>query len=106
MNWAALGAIAELIGGVAVLITLVYLATQVRQINQMQRQQISTEQTNRYHANVSCHFRDQNPHSRYKTGFFSVRFSGKYSMSQMWCKQSYMGSKSTDREWLLLSTDG
>ena len=59
MNWDALGAIAELIGGVAVLITLVYLATQVRQSNQMQRQQISTEQTNRYHANA--HILASNP---------------------------------------------
>ena len=59
MNWDALGAIAELIGVVAVLITLVYLATQVRQSNQMQRQQISTEQTNRYHSN--SHLLASNP---------------------------------------------
>ncbi len=31
MNWEAFGAIAEMIGGVAVLVTLVYLALQVRQ---------------------------------------------------------------------------
>lgn len=51
MNWEALGAIAELIGGVAVLVTLVYLALQVRQNNQMQRQQILAHQTNHYVAN-------------------------------------------------------
>ena len=31
MNWDALGAIAELIGGIATVVTLVYLATQIRQ---------------------------------------------------------------------------
>ena len=31
MNWTALGAIGELVGGVAVIGTLIYLATQVRQ---------------------------------------------------------------------------
>jgi len=52
MNWEAIGAIAELIGGLAVLVTLVYLALQVRQNNQMQRQQISAHQTNHYVANT------------------------------------------------------
>ena len=47
MNWDALGAIAELIGGIAVLITLVYLSIQVKQNSRMQRQQNVTEQTNR-----------------------------------------------------------
>ncbi len=47
MNWDAIGAIAELIGGIAVLITLIYLSIQVKQNSQMQRQQNVTEQTNR-----------------------------------------------------------
>ena len=47
MNWEAIGAIAELIGGVAVLITLIYLSIQVMQNSRMQRQQNVTEQTNR-----------------------------------------------------------
>jgi hypothetical protein len=47
MNWEAIGAIAELIGGVAVLITLIYLSIQVRQNSRIQRQQNVTEQTNR-----------------------------------------------------------
>jgi hypothetical protein len=47
MNWEAIGAIAELIGGFAVLVTLVYLSIQVKQNSQMQRQQNITEQTNR-----------------------------------------------------------
>ena len=47
MNWEAIGAIAELIGGIAVLATLIYLAVQIRQTNRMQRQQICIEQTNR-----------------------------------------------------------
>ncbi len=32
MNWGALGAIGELAGGVAVVITLVYLAMQLKQV--------------------------------------------------------------------------
>ena len=47
MNWDAMGAIAELIGGIAVLATLVYLAIQVKQNNFMQKQQTITTQTNR-----------------------------------------------------------
>ena len=47
MNWEAIGAVAELIGGVAVLITLIYLSIQVKQNSRMQRQQNVTEQTNR-----------------------------------------------------------
>jgi hypothetical protein len=47
MNWEAIGAIAELTGGIAVLVTLLYLAVQIRQTNRMQRQQICIEQTNR-----------------------------------------------------------
>ncbi len=47
MNWDALGAIAELIGSIAVLITLAYLSIQVKQNSRMQRQQNVTEQTNR-----------------------------------------------------------
>ena len=31
MNWTAIGAIGELVGGIAVIGTLIYLATQVRQ---------------------------------------------------------------------------
>ena len=47
MNWEAVGAIAELIGGLAVLVTLIYLSIQIKQNSQMQRQQNITEQTNR-----------------------------------------------------------
>jgi hypothetical protein len=47
MNWEVIGAIAELIGGVAVLVTLIYLSIQVKQSSRMQRQQNVTEQTNR-----------------------------------------------------------
>jgi hypothetical protein len=31
MNWEAVGAVAEMIGGIAVLVTLIYLALQLRQ---------------------------------------------------------------------------
>ena len=37
MNWGALGAIGEICGAIAVLITLLYLATQIRQTNKMAR---------------------------------------------------------------------
>jgi hypothetical protein len=47
MNWEAIGAIGESVGGIAVLVTLLYLAVQIRQTNRMQRQQICIEQTNR-----------------------------------------------------------
>lgn len=39
MNWDALGAIAELVGALAVLITLIYLALQVRQNNRLMQAQ-------------------------------------------------------------------
>lgn len=47
VNWEALGAVAEFIGGIAVLITLIYLAIQVRQNNQMARETILRNQTDR-----------------------------------------------------------
>ena len=47
MNWEALGAIAEFIGGIAVLITLIYLAIQIKQNNQMARETILRNQTDR-----------------------------------------------------------
>ena len=39
MNWEALGAIAELLGAIAVFVTLAYLAVQVRQSNIVTREQ-------------------------------------------------------------------
>ena len=51
MNWDALGAVAELIGGVAVLITLVYLAVQVRHAQRIQRQTLLSNQTAHWVAN-------------------------------------------------------
>ena len=39
MNWDALGAIGELVGAVAVVLSLLYLATQVRQANKLARGQ-------------------------------------------------------------------
>ena len=37
MNWEAVGALAELIGAAGVILSLIYLATQVRQSNQESR---------------------------------------------------------------------
>ena len=39
MNWDALGALAEMIGATAVLITLIYLAIQIRQTKELARSQ-------------------------------------------------------------------
>ena len=39
MNWEALGAVAELLGAIAVFVTLAYLAVQVRQSNIVTREQ-------------------------------------------------------------------
>jgi hypothetical protein len=47
MNWDALGAVAEMISGIAVLITLIYLAIQVRQNTAMSREAILRNQTDR-----------------------------------------------------------
>ena len=61
MNWEAVGAVAEMIGGIAVLVTLIYLALQLRQNSDLleqntriARQAILRSQTDRYIAN--CHF--------------------------------------------------
>lgn len=43
MNWDALGAIAELIGAIAVVLTLLYLAVQIRQSNRLSRFQTSRD---------------------------------------------------------------
>ena len=42
INWDAAGAIGEIIGAVAVVATLVYLARQMRQNNDLQRMQVSS----------------------------------------------------------------
>lgn len=51
MNWDAFGAIAEMIGGIAVVVTLVYLAIQVRYANRTQRQTLLSNQTAHWVAN-------------------------------------------------------
>ena len=47
VNWEAVGAIAEMLGAVAVFLTLAYLAVQVRQSNIVTREQAQ------YHASKS-----------------------------------------------------
>jgi hypothetical protein len=39
MNWAAIGAIGEIVGAVAVVVTLAYLAIQVRQNTRMMQRE-------------------------------------------------------------------
>jgi len=48
MNWDAVGAIAELVGALAVVATLVYLATQIRQSNLSARVGFRLEMTRQY----------------------------------------------------------
>jgi hypothetical protein len=50
MNWDAIGAIAELLGAIGVIASLVYLATQIRQ----SREQMS--QNTRHAGNPGCQF--------------------------------------------------
>ena len=48
MNWEALGAIGELVGAAAVIATLLYLATQIRQNNTSQRVAAKLEMTRQF----------------------------------------------------------
>ena len=47
INWEAMGAVAELIGGAAVLVTLIYLSIQVKQNTAIAREAILRNQTDR-----------------------------------------------------------
>ena len=48
MNWDAIGAVGEILGAIAVLITLIYLATQVRRSNELSRFNASKEVMNQF----------------------------------------------------------
>lgn len=50
MNWDAIGAVGELIGATAVLVTLIYLATQIKQTNKMARFETTREITGQFNA--------------------------------------------------------
>ena len=52
MNWDAIGAVGEIIGATAVFITLLYLATQVRQANSHARAQTRQRMTEQAQAEV------------------------------------------------------
>ena len=49
MNWDAIGAIAELLGALGVIITLIYLARQIVQANRIGRASVVRELQQRYH---------------------------------------------------------
>ena len=51
MNWDAIGAIGEIIGAIAVLITLVYLAFQVRQSNKLAKMEMHEDSISHYLQN-------------------------------------------------------
>lgn len=61
MNWDAVAAIGELVGAVAVLITLVYLATQIRQNTQAMRRQAAQQTFHLSFEEVALFTRDDNP---------------------------------------------
>ena len=48
MNWEAIGAVGEILGAAAVLITLVYLATQVKRSNELSRFNATKEIVNQF----------------------------------------------------------
>lgn len=48
MNWEAIGAAGEVLGAITVFVTLVYLATQVRQSNSLARFNATTELVNQF----------------------------------------------------------
>jgi hypothetical protein len=48
VNWEATGAAGEVLGAIAVLVTLIYLATQVRQSNNLARFNATTEIINQF----------------------------------------------------------
>jgi hypothetical protein len=50
MDWNAVGAVGEILGAVAVFLTLLYLATQVRQTNKMARFETSREIIGQFNA--------------------------------------------------------
>ncbi len=55
MNWDAIGALGEAIGGAAIIITLIYIAVQIRQNAQFTRasaQQLLSNQINVYHERI------------------------------------------------------
>ena len=68
MNWAAIGAIAELVGAVAVVVTLADLATQVRQSNLSAR--VASRQEMAHHYSDFADGLIQNPDTNriYRTG--------------------------------------
>jgi hypothetical protein len=50
MNWEAIGAVGEVIGAVAVLVTLLYLSTQIRQANEISRYNGAKEVINQFNV--------------------------------------------------------
>ena len=85
MNWDAVGAIAEMIGGIAVLVTLIYLAIQVRHASRIQRQTLLSNQTAHWVSNCQTIA----AHPEQVIGVFSNRLEGPGSWSTLWGKGQY-----------------
>jgi len=58
MNWDALGSLSELVGAVAVVLTLLYLTTQIRQGTNQMRNEGHIGVTNSYNAILKQLFED------------------------------------------------
>ena len=92
MNWEALGAIGELIGAVTVLVTLLYLAKQIRDNSNMLS--ISAYQTalDGYNDLASKFFQDPDnariSGNLFTDGFSKLDVMDEYRLSMMW--RSYM----------------
>ena len=70
MNWQAIGALGELVGGVAVLATLVFLAIQIRRNTQALRMS-AAEESNRSFASYAALFTQPGVSRLYRVGLAS-----------------------------------
>ncbi len=70
MNWQAIGALGELVGGVAVLATLVFLAIQIRRNTQAIRMS-AAEESNRSFASYAALFTQPGVSRLYRVGLAS-----------------------------------
>ena len=70
MNWEAIGAVGEIIGAVAVVVSLIYLATQLRQSNELARENAYREVQHGLDAVMSELGRDEGLHKIWREGLY------------------------------------
>ena len=66
MNWEAIGAVAEACGALAVLVTLIYLAVQIRQQNQVARAQVGQQRADSIIQIVAFYLNSEEDFSLFK----------------------------------------